>query len=119
MLQRWHHLWHIGTAKFGWIAGFVLLLAVHAIPAGLGQKTIAADRPVALSQISVADGVLTQQRHLARAPLAQDDPADLAAPPRTTLIRSDDLSNLIWAASPTIRNASPAILPPSRGPPVA
>jgi len=118
MLQRWHQLWRIGAATFGWIAGFVLLLAVHAIPTGAGQKNIAVDRPVAQSQISVADGVLTQQRHLARAPLAQDDPADFGPPPRPTLIRFNHLSNLIWTASPEIRDASPAILPPSRGPPV-
>ena len=97
----------------------LLLLSLLAVPAGSGQKASTADRPVALSQISVADAVLTQQRHLIRA-TGFDDGIDFLTPASRATERAPDGAVVVQPHAPAmIPAASHTILPPLRGPPVA
>ncbi|WP_322892159.1 MULTISPECIES: hypothetical protein [unclassified Yoonia] len=97
----------------------VLVLSLLAVPAGSGQNAGTADRPVAISQISVADAVLTHQRHLIRA-AAFDDGTDFMQPAARAAKRATDGAVLIRPQAPgVILAASHIVLPPLRGPPVA
>lgn len=97
----------------------LLLLSLLAVPAGSGQKAITADRPVVLSQTSVADAVLTQQRHLIRA-TAADDGTDFMTPKALVNRHATHEAVLIRpSARGVIRAVSHTILPPLRGPPAA
>jgi type II secretory pathway pseudopilin PulG len=96
----------------------VLLLAMFAAPTMPAQTAIAEDRPVADHQIAAAEGVLAQQRQIACAPLAQDDPGDFTALNALTQLWSQGQASVIWANSPrVIAAATHHILPPLRGPP--
>jgi hypothetical protein len=99
---------------------FVLLvLAMFAVPTAPIQTANSGDQPFADSKTSSANGAQGQQRQLARAPLPQEDPDDLAAPITQTEAWPAGSAAVIWAISPrSILVANHHILPPLCGPPV-